>query len=110
MDWEYSGFNRRGGIYYDYGTLFGENFFHENPLTLQKFNLILSMASDVYGSKLEPRKAYCGAIINMLVCFWWGLLKYLRAETEQRKEFYKGFAEKRIYGVRLLCEIIHKKG
>lgn len=105
-DFEYSGFNLRGGIYYDFGTLLGENLFHQKPLKLEIFEKVLERASVVYGREIFSSRAYCGAMVNVLVCFWWGLVEYFHAATEARREFFKNFVAKRIQGIGFLRKFL----
>lgn len=94
LDFEYAGFNNRG-LHYDYGTLFGENVFADNPMTKDIFEKILEQASRTYGAKFDPEKAYREAFVNMIVTFWWGLVKHLQASDEKERQYFSQYVRER---------------
>lgn len=95
LDFEYAGFNNRG-LHYDYGTLFGENVFANNPMTEEIFEKILEQAGSTYGAKFDPEKAYRAASVNMIVTFWYGLVQHLQAPDEKRREEFSQYVRERI--------------
>lgn len=106
LDFEYAGFNIRGGLYYDFGTLLGENLFQEKPLELDIFEEILKKASAIYGREFNPQKVYYGAMVDILVTFWWGLVKYFSSKREEERKYFREYIPKRIQRMKTLREII----
>jgi len=105
LDFEYGGFNVRDGLHYDLGIILGGNLFQENPIRIKTYNEILRKASRIYQKKFNPHKAYCGALVNVLVMFWWGLVKYFSSNTKEDKKYFKDYALKRADGIELLYNV-----
>lgn len=79
-------------------------------MKIELFEEILSKASLVYGMNFDSPKPYCGAlVINVVLTFWWGLMQYFKAETEERRQFFLDWIPKRVQGIRFLCQLIDKK-
>ena len=53
VDFEYGGFNTRQGLYYDFGTLLGDNLFQRYPMTQELFSKIMDLADKEYEQKLS---------------------------------------------------------
>jgi len=109
LDFEYAGFNIRSGLYYDLGIILGGNLFQKNPLNIEIFEDILKKAGKVYGKKLDKKKIYFGALINILVMFWWGLVKYFSSKTEEEKKYFKKYVLDRAEGIDELFEVANRK-
>jgi len=102
LDFEYGGLNIRDGLHYDLGIILGGNLFQENPIKIKTYDEILKKASKIYQKKFNPNKAYCGALVNILVMFWWGLVKYFSSTTREDKKCFKDYALKRADGIEFL--------
>lgn len=109
LDFEYAGFNIRNGLYYDLGTILGGNLFQKNPIRIETFEEILEKAKRIYKNKLDRNKIYLGALINVLVMFWWGTVKYFSSITKEEKKYFKVYLLKRARGIQFLYKIIKKK-
>ena len=109
LDFVYGGFNIRQGIYYDLGIILGGNLFQKNPIRIETFEEILEKAKKIYKNKLDRNKIYLGALINVLVMFWWGIVKYFSSITKEEKKYFKVYLLKRARGVQLLYKIIKRK-
>lgn len=108
LDFEYAGFNIRDGIHYDLGIILGGNLFQRNPIKIKTYEEILKKAPLIYGREFNSDKTYCGALTNILVMFWWGLVKYFSCEPEERKYFEK-YVLDRAKGIKFLCDFIENK-
>lgn len=98
LDFEYAGVNTRG-LYYDFGTLLGENLFLKKPLGVEVYREVMDRASVIYERAFDLSILYCGATVDVMVTFWWRLLEYLKAEREgdeKRKRYFKRYFPKRI--------------
>ena len=109
LDFEYAGYNIRNGLYYDLGIILGGNLFYKNPIKFKIFEQFLEKAKKRYGEKLNDNKIYCGALINILVMFWWGLVKYFSSTTKKEKKYFRDYVLKRARGIEDLYEIIRNK-
>lgn len=105
IDFEYAGFNVRSGLYYDLGILLGGNLFQKNPMTLPIFEQTMQKAEKIYGQKLDRQKIYAGAITNILVMFWWGLVKYFSSENPRDKKYFASYVKKRAKKVKGLLAL-----
>lgn len=108
LDFEYAGFNVRGGISYDFGTLLGDNIFHGQPLTLELFDQIVTLANKIYKLKFDKEKIFYGALADFLVMFWWALAKYFTAETQKEKQYLLSHALQGVRGIKELSRILPK--
>lgn len=99
LDFEYAGFNRRGGFYYDFSFLFADNLFRKPPMTKEMFEALLQTADKVYEHKLNRKQIYYGAFAAMLVMVWWGLLRYFNVKTKKEKNYFKDYIQKRSKGL-----------
>lgn len=99
LDFEYAGFNRRGGFYYDFSFLFADNLFRKPPMTKEMFETLLQTADKVYKHKLDRKQIYYGALAAMLVMVWWGLLRYFNVKTKKEKNYFKDYIQKRSQGL-----------
>ena len=109
MDFEYAGFNIRNGLYYDLGIILGGNLFQKNPIKIKTFEELLKKAGKIYEKKLDKKKIYFGALINILVMFWWGLVKYFSSKTQAEKKYFKDYVLKRAKGIDELFEVANRK-
>jgi len=108
LDFEYGGYNCRQGIYYDLGIILGGNLFQKKPIKIEAFEEILEKAERIYKKKLNKKKIYFGALINILVMFWWGTVKYFSSTTKEEKKYFKDYILKRAKGIEFLYRIIKK--
>ena len=108
LDFEYAGFNIRDGLYYDLGIIFGGNLFYKNSITFEIYNQILKKASRIYGRKIDPYKAYCGALTNILIMFWWGVVRYFSVIGREEKRYFRGYVLERAKGIGFLYDYIVK--
>ena len=109
LDFEYAGFNVRDGLFYDLGIILGGNLFQGNPITIKIFEEILENAKKIYQKNLSDYKIYCGALTNILVMFWWGIVKYFSSHTKAEKKYFKNYILKRAKGIQYLYSLIDKK-
>jgi thiamine kinase-like enzyme len=107
LDFEYAGFNIRNGLHYDLGIILGGNLFYKKPIKLETFKEILKEAKKIYKKDLNDYKIYCGALTNVLVMFWWGMVKYFSCPREE-KRYFKDYVLKRAKGIEFLYQIINK--
>lgn len=99
LDFEYAGFNRRDGFYYDFSFLFADNLFRKPPMTQEMFETLLQTADKVYKHNLNRKQIYYGALAAMLVMVWWGLLRYFNVKTKKEKNYFKDYIQKRSKGL-----------
>ena len=109
LDFEYAGLNIRNGLYYDLGIILGGNLFYKKPIKIKTFEKILQKAKKIYKKDLNNYKIYCGALTNILVMFWWGLVKYFSSTTKKEKKYFRDYVLKRARGIEDLYEIIRNK-
>lgn len=105
FDWEYAGHNIRAGLYYDYGTLLGENMLYRedrNPLTIEIFDQIIEKACQLYGKDFDRSKVYVCSLANVLVTFWWAIMRYFQSESQEEKNFFKDLIPKRLEQIRIM--------
>jgi thiamine kinase-like enzyme len=110
LDWEYAGHNICGGLYYDYGTLLGENFIAREgrkPITLTVFEEILERAADVYGYEFSKEKVFYCALANVLVTFWWAIMQYFNV-PQKEKAHYGLLVPERLSEMRRIFEIVRR--
>lgn len=111
LDFEYAGFNIRDGLHYDIGIILGGNLFQKNPIKIETYEEILKKAPLIYGKEFNSDKAYCGALTNILVMFWWGLVRYFSVTTKEEKEYFEKYVLDRVKGIKFLFDFIkNKKG
>lgn len=99
LDFEYAGFNIRNGLHYDLGIILGGNLFYKKPIKFETFEGILKRAKKIYKKDLNDYKIYCGALTNILVMFWWGIVKYFSSRTRKEKKYFKDYILKRAKGI-----------
>ncbi len=109
LDFEYAGLNIRDGLHYDLGIILGGNLFQKNPITIKTFNEILKKAKKIYKKDLDDCKIYCGALTNILVMFWWSLVKYFSSTAKKEKKHFKDYVLKRAEGIGFLYGIIGER-
>ena len=109
LDFEYAGFNIRNGLHYDLGIILGGNLFQKKPIKIETFEEILEKAEKIYKKKLDKRRIYFGALINILVMFWWGLVKYFSSTTRKEKAYFRKYVLKRAEGIEFLFDFIKKR-
>ena len=105
LDFEYAGFNIRNGLHYDLGIILGGNLFYPIPIKIKTFEKIIKKVKEIYKRDLDKEKLYAGALTNVLVMFWWGIIKYFSAKTEKEKNYFKEYVLKRKEGIRFLNKI-----
>lgn len=108
LDFEYAGLNVRNGLYYDLGIILGGNLFYEKPITVKIFEEFLKKAKRIYGKDLDNYKIYCGALTNVLVMFWWGVIKYFSSKAASEKKYFKKYVLDRAEGIEKLYQYIKK--
>jgi len=109
LDFEYAGFNIRNGLHYDLGIILGGNLFYLKPIKIKTFKEIIKKAKKIYKRDFDKKKLYAGAITNVLVMFWWGIVKYFSSTTKKEKKYFKGYVLKRAKGIGFLYNIIERK-
>ena len=109
LDFEYAGFNIRDGLQYDIGIILGGNLFQKNPIKIKTYQEILKRASKIYRQKFDSHKACCGALTNILVMFWWGVVKYFSSDTKEEKNYFREYVLKRARGIEFLFDFIERK-
>ncbi|MDO8436344.1 MAG: phosphotransferase [bacterium] len=109
LDFEYAGFNVRDGLHYDLGIILGGNLFQKNPIKIKTFEELLKKAKKIYEKDLDDYKIYYGALTNILVMFWWGLVKYFSSTAKEEKRYFRKYVLDRIKGIEFLYKIIGKK-
>lgn len=108
LDFEYAGYNIRDGVHYDLGIILGGNLFYEKPIKIKTFEEILKKAKKIYRKNLSDYKVYCGALTNVLVMFWWGLVKYFSSKGKKEKKYFKDYVLKRAKGIEFLFKFIKR--
>ncbi|MDO8633138.1 MAG: phosphotransferase [Candidatus Wildermuthbacteria bacterium] len=106
LDFEYAGFNKKGGISYDYGFLFADNLFRKPAMTKDLFETFLRVASTVYKKKLDRRQIYWAALAALLVQFWWGMVRYFGVASLKEKKYFKEYVQKRMRGASKLVRFL----
>ncbi len=104
LDFEYAGFNVRDGLYYDLGIILGGNLFQKKPIQIETYNEILRKAEKFYGKKINFHKVYYGALTNILIMFWWGMVKYFTSFTKEEKNYFRNYVLKRAKGIKSLYD------
>jgi thiamine kinase-like enzyme len=108
LDFEYAGLNQKGGMLYDYGFLFADNFFRNPPISQELFEKFLTVADKIYKQPLNRNQIYWLAIAATLVMFWWGLVKYFSSKTKAEKRYFRDYVLKRGKGIEKLYHYIKK--
>lgn len=98
LDFEYAGFNKRGGLYYEIGYLFGSNLFLKERLSKELFEKFLHVAEKVYKRKFHRRKLYLCALAAILVMSWWGVVRYFSVPLKERP-YFKEYVQVRTRGL-----------
>ncbi len=109
LDFEYAGLNIRNGLHYDLGIILGGNLFYKKPMKIDTFEKILKKAKKIYKKDLDDYKVYCGALTNILVMFWWGMVKYFSCPRKE-KRYFKDYTLTRAKGIERLFYILKKRG
>jgi thiamine kinase-like enzyme len=110
LDFEYAGFNIRNGLHYDLGIILGGNLFYKKPIKIKTFEEFLKKAKKIYKKDLDDSKIYYGALTNILVMFWWGIVKYFSSKTRAEKRYFKDYVLRRAMGIEKLFVIINENG
>lgn len=108
LDFEYSGFNLRSGLYYDLGIILGGNLFQKNPIKIKTFEEILQKAQKIYKKNLPKEKIYAGALTNILVMFWWGIVRYFSVQNREEKRYFKNYVLRRAEKIKFLFDVVSK--
>ena len=109
LDFEYAGFNIRDGLNYDIGIILGGNLFQENPISFESYEKKIKKASSVYNKDFDFQEVLFGALTNILVMFWWGLVKYFNSEDKEEKDYFEKYATERSVKITEIFELINKK-
>lgn len=110
LDFEYAGCNIRNGLHYDLGIILGGNLFYKKPIKFETFEEFLKKAKKKYKTELDDKKIYCGALTNILVMFWWGLVKYFSCSVQTEKKYFRDYTLKRAEGIEELFSLINENG
>ena len=108
LDFEYAGFNKKGGIFYDLGYVFRDSFFNPPRIQRKTFERFLSVADKIYKKKLDRSQIYWAVITALLVGIWWGVLRYSSVPKKERAYFRRYIQRGTQGALRLSSEI--KKG
>lgn len=108
LDFEYAGFNLRDGLHYDLGIILGGNLFQKNPIKIKTYEEILKRVPTIYQQRFNPYKAYCGALTNILVMFWWGVVKYFSSDNKEEKKYFEKYVLDRTQGIKFLFDFIKR--
>lgn len=108
LDFEYAGMNEKGGILYDFGFLFADNFFRNPPINKILFEKFLEVADKVYKRHLDRNQIYCLAVAVPIMQVWWGLLRYFSVKTQKEKKYFKDYILRRTEGIEFLFRDIDK--
>ncbi len=109
VDFEYGGFNVRGGMQYDLGILLGGNLFYKTPMTIEIFEKILAKIASLFSREFNKEQIYYGALINILVMFWWGVVRYFSVKIKREKTYFKNYVQKRARGIFKLYAFLKKE-
>ena len=109
LDFEYAGYNIRDGLHYDLGIILGGNLFYQKPIKFKTFEVILKKAKKIYKKDLDNEKIYYGALTNILVMFWWGIVKYFSSTTKEEKKYFRDYVLKRAKGIEFFYKIIKRE-
>lgn len=99
LDFEYAGFNKKGGIFYDIAYPFRDSFFRSTSLSKKTFERFLSVADKVYRRKLDRKQIYWSVIAALLVGVWWGIVRHTDVISPQEKRYFKAYVLKGIQGI-----------
>lgn len=99
LDFEYSGRNIRSGLQYDIGILLGGNMFHNKPVTFDTFEEILDTGRRAYNEPLNREQIFYGALTNVMVMFWWGIVRYFSVESQDEKAYFRKYLLDRARGI-----------
>ncbi|MDD5144556.1 MAG: phosphotransferase [Candidatus Pacebacteria bacterium] len=106
IDFEYAGCNMRDGLHYDLGIILGGNLFQKKPMSFRLFERILEKMGKIYGRNLNKETIYWGALVNVMVMLWWGIVKYHSLDSSKGKKYFKEYVLKRVRGIRKLKKIL----
>lgn len=109
LDFEYAGFNKKGGIAYDFGFLFADNLFRKPAMTPKLFERFLDVVDKAYKKKLNRTRIYWAALAALLVQFWWGQVRYFSVESAKEKRYFKQYVQERMQGVMSLFQYLRKE-
>jgi len=79
----------------------GGNLFYLKPIKIKTFKEIIKKAKKIYKRDFDKKKLYAGAITNVLVMFWWGIVKYFSCPKKEKK-YFKDYVLKRAKGIESL--------
>ncbi len=108
LDFEYAGFNVRGGMLYDFGFFFADNLFRKPAITKKLFEEFLDVIEKEYAQRLNRRQIYWLAVAALLVQVWWGILRYFSVPQKERS-YFKEYVQKRVEGVLQLYSELKRK-
>lgn len=108
LDFEYAGSSEKGGILYDFGFLFADNFFRRPPIKQALFEKFLKLSDKVYKKTLDRKQIYWLAVAVTTMQFWWGLLRYFSVKKQKEKKYFKDYILKRARGIGFLYQIISR--
>ena len=108
LDFEYAGFNVKGGIFYDLGYIFRDSFFNPPQMNKKVFERFLIAADKVYKRKLDRNQIYWSVVAAMLVGIWWGVLRYFSASKKEQPYFYR-YVQRGIKGLLAMTNELKEK-
>src|SRR3989338_298427 len=108
IDFEYAGFNVRGGMLYDFGFFFADNLFRKPAITKKLFEKFLDVVNKEYKKRLNRKQIYWLAVAALLVQVWWGILRYFSVSPKERP-YFKEYVQRRIEGVLKLYKELKEK-
>ncbi|MDO8424810.1 MAG: phosphotransferase [bacterium] len=106
LDFEYAGMNVRGGILYDFGYFFADNFFRKPAMNKDLFEEFLVLAERVYKRCFDRERIYWLALATPVLQIWWGLLRYFSVKSKKEKKYFKSYILKRVQGIPKLSQIL----
>jgi thiamine kinase-like enzyme len=108
LDFEYAGFNKKGGVFYDIGYMFRDSFFNPPEITEEMFERFLFIADKAYKKKLNRDQLYWSVIAALLVGIWWGVVRYFSVPLKERAYFLK-YVQRGVGGALQLAKYLKEK-
>jgi thiamine kinase-like enzyme len=108
IDFEYAGFNVRGGMLYDFGFFFADNLFRKPAITKKLFEEFLDVIEKEYAKRLNRKQVYWLAVAALLVQVWWGILRYFSV-PQKEQPYFQEYVQRRIEGVLTLYSELKRK-
>src|SRR3989344_4424710 len=54
---------------------------------------------DVYKDPLNREQIFYGALTNVIVMFWWGVVRYFSVESQDEKAYFRKYVQDRARGI-----------